>query len=86
MGQEFTGMVFDKKDYREDPLPKGEYESCTFKGCDFFGSDLSGCVFSECEFNGCNLSMVKLMKTAFRLSKIQRNVHLFSLTCSVEPF
>jgi len=58
--------AFDKIDYRQSPLAKGEYEHRTFNNCDFSGSDLSGITFSECKFVGCNLSLARLTKTAFR--------------------
>lgn len=62
---------FEKVDYRLTPLPKGEYECCTFINCDFSESDLSGNSFSECEFNSCNLSMAKLNKTALKEVKFR---------------
>lgn len=58
--------IFDKIDYRDDFLAKGEYENCRFRNCDFSNSDLSGIKFIDCEFSGCNLSLVKLTTTVFR--------------------
>jgi len=58
--------AFDKTDFNKEPLPKGEYENCTFSHCDFATTDLSDIQFIECEFKGCNLSMAKLNKTALR--------------------
>lgn len=58
--------TFDKVDFRENPLAKGEYENCSFKNCDFSNADFSEIKFSDCEFYGCNLSLVKLIKTSFR--------------------
>lgn len=58
--------TFDKVDFTQNPLEKGEYEYCIFKNCDFSNADLSGFVFLECEFTGCNLSLAKLTKTALR--------------------
>jgi len=54
--------TFDKIDYTENPLPKGEYESCSFLNCDFSDSNLSEVIFMECEFENCNLSMAKLKR------------------------
>ena len=58
--------TFDKLIAQEEPLEKGEYENCVFRQCDFSNADLSEIKFSDCEFIGCNLSLAKLMKTAFR--------------------
>ncbi|MEP7256903.1 MAG: pentapeptide repeat-containing protein, partial [Flavitalea sp.] len=56
--------IFDKTDFTQKPLMKGEYENCTFITCDFLNADLTDFEFSECEFLGCNLSLAKLTKTA----------------------
>jgi len=61
-----TDNTYDKKDYTQRALPKGEYECCTFNNCDFSGADLGGIKFFECTFAGCNLSNAILVKTAFR--------------------
>lgn len=58
--------TFDKIDFTQNPLPKGEYENCTFINCDFSNANLSEIKFSETEFRGCNLSLVKLHQTALR--------------------
>jgi len=57
--------TFDKVDFTEKPLAKGEYESCTFLHCNFSNSDLSGIRFLDCAFTGCNCSLAKLVKTVF---------------------
>ena len=59
-------QTFDKIDFREKTLPKGEYELCTFNQCDFSNTDLSGYDFTECVFKGCNLSLIKTVKTGFK--------------------
>ena len=61
----FSDKTFDKINFTENPLPKGEYERCTFANCYFSNSDISGIKFLECGFTSCNLSMAKLVKTAF---------------------
>lgn len=66
-------QTFDKISYKEDPLPKGEYEGCAFLGCDFSAADLSRVVFSECEFAGCNLGMANITSTAFRNVKFKES-------------
>ncbi len=58
--QYFEDKTFDKINYTDKPLPKGEYENCTFVNCDFYNSSFTSINFIECEFVGCNLSMVKL--------------------------
>lgn len=59
-------QLYEKIDFKAQPLSKGEYEYCTFTGCDFSGTDMGNCRFIECTFSGCNLSMVKLTDTALR--------------------
>jgi len=59
------GKRFDKINFAEQPLEKGEYENCTFAGCNFSAADLSGINFSGCEFRSCNLSTAKTLKTGF---------------------
>ena len=58
--------IFDKTDFVQKPLAKGEYENCTFIACELSNADLTDFKFSECEFLGCNLSLAKLTRTAFR--------------------
>src|SRR5664280_413093 len=67
MGQEYIEeKTFDKIDFTQNPLTKGEFESCTFISCDFSNSDLTAAAFIDCEFENCNLSMAKLNNTALR--------------------
>lgn len=61
-----TDKTFDRNDFTQAPLPKGEYENCTFRNCDFSNTDLSNFKFTDCEFIGCNLSLARLDKTALR--------------------
>jgi fluoroquinolone resistance protein len=56
--------TFDKIDFTQTPLSKGEYEYCIFLNCNLSYADLSDIKFLECEFSGCNLSLVKLTQTA----------------------
>ena len=58
--------TFDRIDFSQNPLIKGEYENCIFNSCNFADSNLDGFKLIECEFNGCNLSLVRLSKTAFQ--------------------
>lgn len=61
-----SGQNFETLDFRQQPLERGEYENCVFWNCNFEYADVSGFSFNDCEFIGCNLSMVKLVSTAFR--------------------
>jgi fluoroquinolone resistance protein len=56
--------TFTKADIKEQQLPKGEYEHCSFEHADLAGADLSGIHFINCRFTGCNLGLVKLSGTA----------------------
>ncbi len=58
--------IFDKVDFTQQPLSKGDYEKCRFVNCNFSNANLSNCNFSECEFAFCNLSLAQVGKTAFR--------------------
>jgi hypothetical protein len=57
---------FDKYNFTQSHLQKGEYENCVFGQCDFSNSDLSEIRFIDCEFKSCDLSMAKISKTSFR--------------------
>ncbi len=56
---------FQRLDYSQDRLPKGEYEQCVFENCIFSNGDLSNVTFRECEFVDCDLSNAKLKNTGF---------------------
>src|SRR6218665_1540679 len=62
----FEDKTFDKINFTEQPLEKGDYESCEFINCQFAGVDLSQVNFASCTFRGCNMSMAKMTKTAMR--------------------
>ncbi len=62
---------FDKGDFTENHLPKGEYENCIFNSCNFSNNDFSEFKFIDCEFHDCNLSLVKLDNTVFREVKFK---------------
>ncbi|MBO9636377.1 MAG: pentapeptide repeat-containing protein, partial [Chitinophagaceae bacterium] len=62
----FEDEVFEKMNFRETPLAKGEYEACSFRQCDLSDCDLSGILFIDCDFTGCNLSLAKIVKTGFQ--------------------
>jgi len=65
--------TFEKLDFTEMPLDKGEYEACSFTNCNFSGVDLSHITFSESVFVGCNLSMAKIYKsTGFKTVKFKQ--------------
>jgi fluoroquinolone resistance protein len=79
MQQEYlTYQTFNKINYTQHPLAKGEYENCTFKNCDFSNSDLTNIKFIDCLFEGCNLSLAKLTMTAFQDIKF-RNCKMLGL-------
>ncbi|MXS71206.1 pentapeptide repeat-containing protein [Flavobacteriaceae bacterium W22] len=52
--------------FTQKPLNLGEYENCTFRNCNFEYLNISGFRFTDCEFIESNLSMTKLIGTAFR--------------------
>lgn len=54
---------FEKQNYSQIALAKGEYDNCKFVNCVFLDSDLSNVNFTECEFQDCDLSNVNLRHT-----------------------
>ncbi len=58
--------TFNKIDFTQTVLLKGEYENCIFTTCDFSNIDLSNIKFISCKFDHCNLSMAFLGNTAFK--------------------
>ena len=66
MATEFTETkIFEKIDFTINPLPIGEYESCTFQNCIFYDTSLSNIIFHDCIFDGCDLSLAKVKNTTF---------------------
>lgn len=65
------GNTFEKQDYTQNQLPKGDYENCTFLNCDFSSSNLSGINFINCNFKHCNLSLTKINQASFRNVKFE---------------
>jgi fluoroquinolone resistance protein len=63
--------TFDKIDFTQNHLSKGEYEYCNFVNCNFSHADLSDIKFLECEFSGCNLSLVSLNRTSLKEIKFK---------------
>jgi uncharacterized protein YjbI with pentapeptide repeats len=61
-----SNKKFEKVDFSQNPIAKGDYESCSFLYCNFSNADISNVNFSECQFTGCNLSMAKTTKTVLR--------------------
>ena len=48
MKQTYTeDKTFTQINFQKTPLPKGEYEDCSFINCDFSNTDLSEFVFAE---------------------------------------
>lgn len=63
--------TFKKENYTLSPLPKDEYEDCTFVGCIFSNTDLSAFSFIDCDFIDCDLSSATIYDTLF--SDVQFN-------------
>jgi len=58
--------TFNKQNFTQNYLAKGEYDHCTFINCNFSDSSLANIIFLDCEFIDCNLSLTELASTAFR--------------------
>lgn len=61
-----VGKYYEQINFSEVPLPKGDYEQCTFTNCNFSNTDLSHISFVDCTFSACNMSMARLNNTAFK--------------------
>src|SRR6187551_172692 len=61
-----SSQTFDKTNFTEKPLAKGDYEHCQFNGCDLSNADLTQINFIDCSFSNCNLSLAKLAKTGLQ--------------------
>jgi len=59
-------QTFDKIDFTNKPLAKGDYDHCTFLHCDLSTVNLSEIKFVDCVFDGCNLSMAVMSTTVLR--------------------
>ncbi len=58
--------VFEKINFVEKGIPRGDYDNCRFINCQFTNINLSSFSFIECEFDGCDLSMAKINNTSFK--------------------
>ena len=61
----FLEQTFNKANFQQLPLNKGEYERCVFNNCIFSDCNLSEVKFSDCVFHDCNLSMANITKVSF---------------------
>ena len=61
-----TEKHFTGENYREERLPKAEYELCTFDNCDFSSGYLDNTRFLECTFTDCDLSNANLSYSQFQ--------------------
>lgn len=62
---------FDKLDFTQEPLAKGEYENCTFSNCNFEETNLNDIKFMNCAFHDCNWSLAQLNGTVLREVKFK---------------
>lgn len=62
----FDDRSFEKIDFTKDVFEKGNYDNCTFTDCNFSGINLSDVCFLHCELVRCNLSLAKIIETAFK--------------------
>ena len=58
--------VYDTQFKSINQLEAQIYELCVFENCDFSSADFSGMKFIDCTFLNCNLSLVKILHTAFQ--------------------
>ena len=72
MSQAFTqDQIFDKLDFTQEPLAKGEYENCIFTNCNFEETNLNDIKFMNCDFRDCNWSLAQLNGTVLREVKFR---------------
>lgn len=58
--------TFEKINFSEEKILKGEYNECEFIDCNFSEINLSNFAFIECKFKNCNFSMAKIKNTALK--------------------
>ncbi|MCK8481689.1 pentapeptide repeat-containing protein [Psychroserpens algicola] len=58
--------TFERKDFSQTGIEKGEYDLCVFINCNFSNSDLSKIRFIDCEFYDCNLSTANIFQSGFQ--------------------
>lgn len=61
---EFSDETFEKVNYQEKPLHRGDYENCEFKNCDFSGAQLTDVKFIDCSFISSDLSNLMIKNVA----------------------
>ena len=72
MSQTYTqDQTFNKLNFTQQPLPKGEYENCFFTNCNFEETNLTEYKFVNCEFHDCNWSLAMLHGTVLREVKFK---------------
>ncbi len=71
MNEHIVDKVFEKIDFSQQKLPKGEYEHCRFINCQFNGCNLSHYRFIDCEFENCEMSLVVFDQTALQNVKFK---------------
>lgn len=72
MSHAFTqDQTFNKLDFTQEPLLKGEYENCNFTNCNFEETNLMEFKFIDCEFRDCNWSLAQLHGTVLREVKFK---------------
>lgn len=64
-------QTFNKLNFTENPLNKGEYENCTFINCNFEQANFTEFKFIDCEFLDCNWSLAMLHGTVLRNVKFK---------------
>jgi fluoroquinolone resistance protein len=57
-------QIFERIDYTQNNLSKGEYENCRFLNCNFHKGDLLNITFRECEFYSCDFSLAQIKNTS----------------------
>ena len=72
MSQTYTqDQTFNKLNFTQQSLPKGEYENCFFTNCNFEEVNLTEYKFVNCEFHDCNWSLAMLHGTVLREVKFK---------------
>jgi uncharacterized protein YjbI with pentapeptide repeats len=79
-------QTFDRINFKNSPLPKGEYENCIFTNSDFSNANLSEYKFADCRFEICNLSNAKINQASFRDCKFFNGKMLGLLFDQCAPF
>ena len=59
-------QTYENQDWDSEKFPLGEYENCRFVNIRMYDANLNSYEFTDCTFENCDLSLISVVKTAFK--------------------